>query len=374
MPSALLPSNLMLPPTDRPRSKASRRRRRLKKLKNVPVLPSLVTLGNLFFGFLAIAKIADGAAAGIVEGLDATLVLLDVAVKLVFVAMVFDALDGGVARITNQATKFGAQLDSLADMVTFGVAPAFMMKVLVETHAQGENALLPSHPKLYYVCAAIYVLCAALRLARFNVETTTSSKDHREFRGLPSPAAAALLCAMVAFYSTRNDQDAVLTHFLLPEGVYDAVLYAMPVGLIVTGLLMVSRVPFPHLAYALIQGRESFPFLASLVVLIGVAAVEWQFALAAIALLYVFAGLGLGLFRILTTGSLERADDDDEDDDEDEDDEDEDDEDEDDEDDDDDDDEDKIVDGDPSTVGASTRTDHDGSLPGRLSRSRPSHN
>ncbi len=71
----------MLPPTDRPRSKASRRRRRLKKLKNVPVLPSLVTLGNLFFGFLAIAKIADGAAAGIVEGLDATLVLLDVVVS-----------------------------------------------------------------------------------------------------------------------------------------------------------------------------------------------------------------------------------------------------------------------------------------------------
>src|SRR5258708_2642983 len=115
-----------------------RRRRRFRDLKNVPVLPSLVTLGNVFFGFLAIAKVADalrlakqGAPfAGEVVG------LFETAAILVFIAMVFDALDGRIARMTGQATPFGAQLDSMADMVTFGVAPAFLGKVLIDWHAQ----------------------------------------------------------------------------------------------------------------------------------------------------------------------------------------------------------------------------------------------
>src|SRR5438874_1779022 len=101
------------------------RRRRFRNLKDMPVLPSLVTLGNVFFGFLAIAKVADALSQGGpgTSFLDARVVgLFEVAAILVFVAMVFDALDGSIARLTNQATPFGAQLDSMADMVTFGVA------------------------------------------------------------------------------------------------------------------------------------------------------------------------------------------------------------------------------------------------------------
>ncbi len=288
-----------------------RRRRRLRDLKQVPVLPSLVTLGNVFFGFLAIQKVAD-ALRQVGPGtsfLDPTVVsLFEVAAILVFVAMVFDALDGRIARMTNQATPFGAQLDSMADMVTFGVAPAFMAKVLIELHAHGENALLPSHPKLYYVAAAIYVLSAALRLARFNVETGSGDDDHREFRGLPSPAAAAVVCSVIAFLCTQKDEKQVLSRLLLSPQHFDWLVYGLPVGLAVLGLLMVSRVPYPHLVYTVVRGRHSFPFLASLVVLIGIAALEWQFALCAATLGYVLWGLLLGLYRLVTTGRFEHRD------------------------------------------------------------------
>jgi CDP-diacylglycerol--serine O-phosphatidyltransferase len=278
-------------------------------LKNVPVLPSLVTLGNVFFGFLAIAKVADalrlakqGAPfAGEVVG------LFETAAILVFVAMVFDALDGRIARMTGQATPFGAQLDSMADMVTFGVAPAVLGKVLVDFHAQNDaNTLLPKHPKLYYVAAAIYVLCAALRLARFNVETGPADDDHNEFRGLPSPAAAAVVCSLVVFFCTRDNPGEVVGHWLLARQQFDWIVVTMPLVLVTLGLLMVSRVPYPHALSALLKKRHSFPFLAGLVVLIGVAAVEWEFALVAVTLGYVLWGLLLGSYRLLTRG---RADD-----------------------------------------------------------------
>ncbi len=290
------------------------RRSRLRRLKSVPVLPSVITLGNLFFGFLAIAKIADalrqthpGAAFATVVG------YFQVAAVLVFVAMVFDALDGRVARMTGQSTPFGAQLDSMADMVTFGVAPAFLGKVLVDWHAQADaaNRLLPLHPKLFYAAAAVYVVGAALRLARYNVETgDDDADDHSGFKGLPSPAAAAVICSLVALYCTRNDPDATLAHWLLGPAQFDTIVVAMPAVLVVVGLLMVSRVPYPHALHTLLKGRHSVPVLAATVVLIIVAAIEWQLAIAVCTLGYVAWGLLLGLYRLI----VRRGGDDDDDD------------------------------------------------------------
>jgi CDP-diacylglycerol--serine O-phosphatidyltransferase len=286
-----------------------RRRRGLRRLKDVPVLPSLVTLGNLFFGFLAISKVADalrqaqpGASFAAVVG------LFEMAAILVFVAMVFDALDGRVARMTGQTTPFGAQLDSLADMVTFGVTPAFLGKVLVDWHAQIDaNRLLPLHPKLFYAAAAVYVLCAALRLARFNVETGAEEDDHTEFKGLPSPAAAAVVCSLIALFCTSHDEGADLGRWLLGAAALDKIVVAMPGVLVLLGLLMVSRVPYPHAMSAILRGRHSMPFLAALVVLIVVAAVEWQLALAVCTLGYVVWGLLVALVRLI----LRQRDDDD---------------------------------------------------------------
>ncbi len=295
-----------------------RRRRRLRDLKNVPVLPSLVTLGNVFFGFLAIAKVADALRQSTPGAPFADVVgLFELASILVFIAMVFDALDGRIARMTGQTTPFGAQLDSMADMVTFGVTPAFLGKVLVDWHAQADGVgLMPKHPKLYYGAAAIYVLCAALRLARFNVETGPQEEDHREFRGLPSPAAAAVVCGLVAFFCTKDDPKEILGRVLFTEAQFDMIVVAMPLVLVTLGLLMVSRVPYPHAIHAIVKQRHSFPFLAGLVVLIGVTAVEWQLALAVVTLGYVGWGFGLGLYRLVTTGRIDgrRRDDDDDDD------------------------------------------------------------
>ncbi len=283
-------------------------RRRFRDLKSVPVLPSLVTLGNLFFGFLAMAKCAD---AVILQGAQPVLTeqalqLFEIAAMLVFLAMLFDALDGAVARLTNQTTAFGAQLDSLADVVTFGVAPAFIAKILIDFYARPEVGWLPYHPKLYWASAAVFVLCAAMRLARYNVEISDDD-DHSEFVGLPTPAAAAVICSMVAFFASRIDRRAISAR-VLPAEIYETMITAMPATLVVVGLLMVSRFPFPHMVATLIRGRHSFPFLATLVVLLFAAAIEWQFALVVLSLLYVLSGILLGVFRLLTTGRMDRSD------------------------------------------------------------------
>ena len=278
---------------------AVRRRRVLRRLREVPVLPSLVTLGNLFCGFLAIAKVADAlrmARPG--EAFDTVAPLFATATVLILVAMVLDALDGRIARMTGQMTPFGAQLDSMADMVTFGVAPAFLGKVLVDWHAQTDpNHLLPLHPKLYYAAAAVYVLCAALRLARFNVETGMDEDDHREFKGLPSPAAASVVCALIALFCTRNDPDAELGRWILGPAHFDAIVVVMPAVLVLLGLLMVSRVPYMHAMHTILRKRHSMPFLSALVVLIVVAAVEWQFALAVCTISYMASGWVIGVYR-----------------------------------------------------------------------------
>ena len=295
-----------------------RRRTRLRRrLKEVPVLPSLVTLGNLFFGFLAIAKVADALRQnGPGADFAALLPYFELAAILVFVAMVFDALDGRVARMTGQTTPFGAQLDSLADMVTFGVTPAFLAKVLVDWHAQSDhNRLLPLHPKLFYAAAAVYVACAALRLARFNVETGADEEDHREFKGLPSPAAAAVVCGLVVLFCSRADtppgepSPAALGQWLFGSPRFDWIVVAMPAVLVLLGLLMVSRVPYPHALQALLKGRHSMPFLAALVVVITLAAIEWQLALVTCTVGYVVWGLLLGVYRVV----LRRGGDDDDD-------------------------------------------------------------
>lgn len=295
----------------------TRRRRALRRLREVPVLPSLVTLGNVFVGFLAMAKVADalrlaqpGAPFSAVVG------MFEVAAVLVFVAMLFDALDGRVARMTNQATPFGAQLDSMADMVTFGVVPAFLGKVLVDWHAQVDsNSLLPVHPKLFYAAAAVYVLCAALRLARFNVETSTDEADHQEFRGLPSPAAAAVVCGLIALFCTKEAEGSAGRALFSPEH-YEFIVQAMPWVLVVLGLLMVSRVPYPHAMNTILRKRHSMPFLAGLVLLIIVAAIEWQLALALVTTGYVVLGTLLGLFRMVLRRGDRDGDDDEDDEDE----------------------------------------------------------
>ncbi|WP_078055523.1 CDP-diacylglycerol--serine O-phosphatidyltransferase [Rappaport israeli] len=150
----------------------------MRGYKTIYILPNSMTTAALFCGFYAILAANDGR--------------FGFAAMLIFSAMIFDGLDGRIARWTKTESNFGVQYDSLSDMVSFGVAPAL---VLYEwsLHAVETTPFLPA--KLGWMSAFIYATCAALRLARFNVQA--AEMDKSVFIGLPSPSAAAIVCGYV---------------------------------------------------------------------------------------------------------------------------------------------------------------------------------
>ena len=181
--------------SSRRRRKRRRQRQGRRPIPPISIVPTIVTLGNLVAGFAAISFAIKPL--GPIGPWDWS--TLTVAGMLIFIGMFLDAIDGSVARLTNSVSAIGAQLDSLSDLVTFGIAPAIMMLRLVSHYVDpGASDEVFLGPEMDLVAAraiwgvgAIYVCCAALRLARFNVETPSASKEHHMlFRGLPSPGAA----------------------------------------------------------------------------------------------------------------------------------------------------------------------------------------
>ncbi len=181
----------------------------MKKIRTVAVFPTMFTLGNLICGFFAIvvaSRVAPDSRdvrqapeinadnpANFVLGLNPADPTHNVMLSgwLIFLAMIFDALDGHVARLAKITSDFGAQLDSLCDLVTFGVAPAFLMvKMCPDFTYVAREAM--------WIIAAVFTACAAIRLARFNVETETDD-DHLTFIGLPTPAAAGCIAGFGDF-------------------------------------------------------------------------------------------------------------------------------------------------------------------------------
>lgn len=216
-----------------------------RRMKPVEMLPTLITLGNLFCGFLAIAYLTDSNHLG---NDDATrIVLYKNAMWCVLLAMIFDAVDGKIARMVGAASDFGAQIDSLSDVISFGVAPALLFKVMAETSGTVS-------PRIALVLAVVYVACAALRLARFNVETDVGEEHHRFFKGLPSPAAAA--CVLALGY---------LNIALDSESAKSWVGKAMPFLVPAVGFLMTSRFRYVHATNALFGERKTFGFVVLLV-------------------------------------------------------------------------------------------------------------
>jgi CDP-diacylglycerol---serine O-phosphatidyltransferase len=189
------------PPEEmRPRGIGALRRR------GIYLLPNLFTTASLFSGFYAIVQAMNGR--------------FEVAAIAIFVAMVLDGLDGRIARMTHTQSEFGAQYDSLSDMVSFGAAPALVMYVWA----------LKDLGKLGWIAAFVYCAGAALRLARFN--TNIDVVDKRYFQGLPSPMAAALLAGLVwVFDDLGIDRDLWLSVIAWVFTMY-------------AGITMVTNVPF----------------------------------------------------------------------------------------------------------------------------------
>jgi CDP-diacylglycerol---serine O-phosphatidyltransferase len=245
----------------------------MRPIRAVAVLPTLFTLGNLVCGFFAIVVLAriekpvgmeavptpkiDTAREliGMIGSNDPTHNLM-LSGALILLAMFFDAVDGQVARLTRRTSDFGAQLDSLCDLVSFGLAPAIL---LVKMCPQFTSL----HSEAVWTIAALFVCCAALRLARFNVEADEHD-DHMAFAGLPTPAAAAAIASFaILSYTLRNEENIDL-HAQFP--VYDWWMQRLlPLFAVVIAILMVSRIPYPHPLTQLIRGQRSFAHIVAIV-------------------------------------------------------------------------------------------------------------
>jgi CDP-diacylglycerol--serine O-phosphatidyltransferase len=244
----------------------------MNRIRTVAVFPTVFTLANLICGFFAIVVAArverptstDRPQAVNIEFKHPTRVIrqLDptddthnimLSGWLIFLAMVFDALDGHVARLARSTTDFGAQLDSLCDVVSFGVAPGFLLVKMCP-------AFTYSHDKIWLIAAA-FAACAALRLARFNVEAADDD-DHMHFSGLPSPAGAAAIAGFaILFYQLRRDGQT-----LMYAGEIDSwVQTCLPFFALLVALLMVSRIPYPHVVNQVLRGQRSFGHIVALV-------------------------------------------------------------------------------------------------------------
>jgi CDP-diacylglycerol--serine O-phosphatidyltransferase len=229
-------------------------------LRTIAVLPTMLTLGNMLCGFAAIYFCMLGLfTADADPGTKVTLnnrliedflpTFISVAGFLIFLGMFFDMMDGRVARMTSGTTNFGGQLDSLADMVTFGVAPAMLIIALVTLATKHTPEMVVLSSRSAWMAGAMFATCAALRLARFNVEHAEGDLKHTTFHGLPTPAAAAVVASLVILFEhVREVRGMILVNML-------------PVIGIVAGLLMVSRVRYVHVANTYLRGRRPFGYV-----------------------------------------------------------------------------------------------------------------
>ena len=249
--------------------------------RRIKLLPHMITLANAGCGFLAISKSIDALALSRSDP-DIFFWKMSTACWLVVLAMVFDALDGKIARMTGSASEYGSQLDSFADFLTFGCAPALLAKVLLEH--EGLEVGYHGFPRLHFVAAAVFAIMALLRLVRFNLETGLDEESHKGFAGLPSPAAAGAVISTMLFYlalrrpeiegdeGTPTPLSGLLAFVRdrapgLHAGLPGWILPALVIMLVGLGVLMVSRVPYPHMAAALLRPRHPFTTLVGVVFL-----------------------------------------------------------------------------------------------------------
>ncbi len=295
------PADAGLPQADRPESapptRRRGRRRRLRELGPTGVWPTLFTLGNLVAGFAAIHFAAKPVIAGEAIAGPWGWSSLTVAAVLVLLGAFFDTIDGSVARLTDGVTEMGGQLDSLADLVTFGVAPAFITLHVASQYIGVEGISSIVNPdtattlgKVTWAIAAIYVCCAALRLARFNVETASGRLgDTLSFRGLPTPGAAGAVVGLVLMH-----EHLAAVSLESPSGALSLMVGLMAIALpfvaLLAAIMMVSTVPYKHLANRYLRVSRSFGYLVRVAVLLCLAVLWLQETIAAVFLLYLCSG------------------------------------------------------------------------------------
>lgn len=224
-------------------------------MKKRYILPTLLTLGNAVCGLAAIAYASR--IGKIDSNPNQDRFFLICSGWLIIGAMVFDALDGFFARLFKAAGRFGAELDSLCDAVSFGAAPAFLLLQL------GPGRDEPFWHQVLAAVASLYMMCAILRLARFNVETLETGGS-KKFRGLPSPAAGGCIATLAILRGALPARFPTYDTFR----VHDFIEAWAIAGALAVALLMVSQVAYPHLTKQMLRSRKGrFPWATMLPVL-----------------------------------------------------------------------------------------------------------
>jgi CDP-diacylglycerol---serine O-phosphatidyltransferase len=205
------------------------------KLK-IYFLPNLLTAANLFCGFIALTKIVE---ADISTG---DFSQIKVALGFILLACIFDLFDGRVARMGGVESPFGREFDSLADLISFGAAPAFLV------HRVVLKDIFPGHPEWGWFIASIYLLCGAFRLARFNCLAAMHTGNSKEFLGFPIPSAAGLVASLTLFMMWWDEKDFVTGKWK----------FLLPILLLFLSWMMVSTVKYPSFKALDLKATRTF--------------------------------------------------------------------------------------------------------------------
>lgn len=205
-------------------------------------LPNLLTAGNLFCGFVALTKIVEANLTPDVLGV-VNWMPIKLALGFILLACIFDLFDGRVARMIGVESPFGREFDSLADVVSFGVAPAFLV------HRVVLKDLFPNYPQIGWLIASAYLLCGAFRLARFNcLATMAGGGGGKEFLGFPIPAAAGLVSSLTLLVIQMNEKARDLSPWN----------YMLGAVLVMLSVMMVSTVKYPSFKSLGFRSRSTF--------------------------------------------------------------------------------------------------------------------
>ena len=206
------------------------------KLK-IYFLPNLLTAGNLFCGFVALTKIVE---ADLSTG---NFQPIKVALGFILLACIFDLFDGRVARMGGVESPFGREFDSLADLISFGAAPAFLVHRIV------LRDVFEGHPELGWFIASVYLICGAFRLARFNcLSAAAQGAASKEFLGFPIPSAAGLVASLTLLIIQLNEKDRSLGNWK----------YLLAVVLVFLSAMMVSTVKYPSFKSLGLRSTSTF--------------------------------------------------------------------------------------------------------------------
>lgn len=226
--------------------------------KGIFIVPSLFTVSNIWCGFFSVSSAIKGN--------------FELAAILIGVAMILDTLDGRMARLTHTTSEFGLQLDSLADVITFGMAPAVLCYLWAFYNFEGSLSI----DRAGWLVSFLFLICAASRLARFNVQTT-GAPDKRYFVGMPTPAAAGVVASTVFCFPDRLNGDSYAIAVLLGMGIL--------------AFLMISRIKYRSFKDLNLKQPRSYRLVAVIALIIVGIALDPKHMLITLAAVYAISGI-----------------------------------------------------------------------------------